>query len=591
LLEAVDEVSADALLDGLDEGLRAGMIEEAEGAATFRFSHHMTRQALYDQLSGLRKQQYHLRIGDALESVAGAGPEQIAYHLRQAGRLAPVEKSRRYSTLAGDRARRMAAWEAAADYYSHALELTPEEDEQERALLLRAIGEAESGKGEWEKAVESLNQAMALFEKLGDVETVGWIAYSLRRLYGARGQFTEASDVVKRGLDALGDADNEARSRLLAQAGFIQSAFGKAAEAERLLAESMETAERLDKPAAKGFAAFIRGMHCLNYTRLSEAADWLARGTDWSLAGNDPWSASQGSSFRRHILFALGDLREAERAMEQEERLARKAGNFLAVCETKWILAGVACLRGDLEQAETMTGELLELIEASQADSGIPGALINLAYIRFLRGDTDSYEDLLSRAMATYDRMSAAPIDDPWPVLLLLRAMTGSTDQARGMLHGLDRYLRFDDHWTMSLGEARITLGAALGALDECDAAAGLYAPLKEWTGGAGYVLTGASSIPALVSRALAMTACAAGQEDEATLQYETALRQARELVLPTELAETNYWYARHILKRSPANRKDALDLLSEARRTWQSVGMTHQLERADRLESSTGRS
>jgi hypothetical protein len=145
-------------------------------------------------------------------------------------------------------------------------------------------------------------------------------------------------------------------------------------------------------------------MHCLNYTRLSEAADWLKKGTQWSLAGDDLWSASQGSSFRRHILFILGDLPEAERAMDEEERLARKAGNFLAVCETKWISSGIACLRGDLERAEDMAVQLLELIEASHADSGIPGALINLAYIRFLRGDEEAYEELLSRAIATHDR-------------------------------------------------------------------------------------------------------------------------------------------------------------------------------------------
>ncbi|HSP54134.1 MAG TPA: BREX system ATP-binding domain-containing protein [Dehalococcoidia bacterium] len=589
LLEAVDEVPPEALLDGLEEGIRSGMIEETEGAvARFRFCHQITRQALYEQLSGLRRQRHHMRIGEALEQMGGAEPEEIAHHLRQAGNMVSRDKTQRYLVLAGDKARRMAAWEAAADYYEQALQLTAPNQKEERAGLLSKLGEAESGRGNWEKAVASLREAMELYEGLNEGETVGWIAYSLRRLYGARGQFTEASDVVARGLAALGDTDSEARSRLLAQAGFIRSAFGDAEEAERLLSQSIGTAERLNAPAAKGFAAFIMGMHCLNYTRLFEASDWLNRGTQWSLEGEDLWSASQGSSFRRHIMFILGDLAEAEQDMDNEERLARKAGNFLAICETKWISSSIACLRGDLELAERMACQLLELIEASRADSGIPGALINLAYIRFLSGDEGAYEELLARAIATYDKMSAAPIDDPRPVLFFLRAMAGRFDEARDMLPGLERYLHFEDHWTTSLGEARTTLGAGLGLLGKKEAATRLYEPLREWTGQTGYVLTGASSIPQLVSRALGMAAGAAGLPDEASTQFRTAIRQASEMNALTELAEANYWYARHILLDRPSgDRRYALDLLSEARRTWERLGMARQLDRAADLESA----
>ena len=427
---------------------------------------------------------------------------------------------------------------------------------------------------------------MAAFKELGDNEAVGWIGYSLRRLYGARGQFDEASEVVQRSLSALGDADSEIRSRLLAQAGFIRSAFGETAEAERLMTRSMEIAQRLNNPAAKGFAAYIRGMHCLSYCRLGEAADQLKDGTQWSLAGNDLWSASQGSSFRRHVLFALGRLSEAEETMDEEERLARKAGNFLAVCETKWISSGIACLRGDLQRAEDLGTQLLDLIHASQADSGIPGALINLAYIRFLQGDWQGFEDLLSQAISSHDRMPAAPIDDPRPVLLLLRALSGRADDARAMLPDVQRYFNFDDPWTTSLGEARTTLAAALAALEEKEAAAELYEPLKAWTQVSGYVLTGASSIPQMVTRVLGMVAAAGGSPDAAAQHFEAAVRQAGELGAVTELAETSYWYARSLLEPGPAqDRERARSLAAEAGQVWERAGMLRQAERARSLE------
>ncbi len=587
ILDAVCGMDAETLLDSMDESIRMGMIEQVEGAAVeFRFAHHVTRQTIYEGLPVLRRQRAHLQVGLAMESIGSAGPEVLAYHFTQAGRMAPPEKARQFLTMAGDKASRMAAWEDAAGYYQRALELIGDANEQESAELLRRLGAAETGKGEWEAAVSCLRRSMEIFERLNDSEAVGWIAYSLRRLYGARGQFAEASEVVDRALSILGASDSEVRCRLLAQAGFIRSAFGEADEAERLLSESLEAAERLGKPAAKGFAAFIRGMHYLNYSQLREAVRWLTEGMQWSLAGNDPWTASQGSSFRRHILFVLGDLAGAGDSIGEEERLARKAGNFLAMCETRWISSSIACLRGDLAGAEDSANQLLAMIESARADSGMPGALINLAYIRFLGGDCQSFEELLARAIGYYDRMSAAPIDDPRPVLLLLRALAGRGEEAQAMLPELQRYFQFEDHWTTSLGEARATLAAALAVMAMTNEASALFGPLKQWTESTGYVLTGASSVPQLMDRVLGMTASAAGDAEAAEHHFERAIQTAGEMGATVELAESRYWYARHLLARpGGSGRQPGRKQLAEARKTWVDAGMTAQAQRADGME------
>ena len=588
VMDALEEVEAELLLEALDEGVRMGMIEQIErSAADFRFTHHLIQQTLYEDMPAMRRQRAHLRIGEAMETTTLGEPEELAYHFMQARSMAPPDKGRRYLTVAGEKARTMAAWEVAADHFSQALSLLTESDPPERARLLWRLGEAQGGNGDWEASVASLREAMDLFEEIGDTESLGWIAYALRRLYGARGQFNEASEVVQRGLAALGDADSEVRSRLLAQAGFIRSAFGEVDEAERLLTQSMEIAERSGQPAAKGFAAFIMGMHRLSYCRLQEAAESLTQATEWSLAGKDPWSASQSSSFRRHILFALGRLAEAQDAMDEEERLARKAGNFLAVCETKWISSGIACLRGDLERAEQLGQELLQLIEGAHADSGIPGALINLAYVRFQLGDAEAFEGLLARALEVYERMSAAPIDDPRPVLLVLRALSGRTGDALQLMPNLDRYFRFDDPWTTSLAEARVTLAAGLVVLGDAERASQLYAPLKEWTASAGYVLTGASTIPQLVSRVLGMTAGAAGADGDAAAHFQQAIRQAGEMGLDAELAECHYWYGRHLLKAAPESPAPGLAQLDSAIEIWKMTGMLQHVPRAEALRAA----
>ena len=79
------------LLAALDEAVRSGMIEElpSRGLA-YRFTHELVRRALYDRLSGVRRAEMHLRVGEALERSAGRSGRvlaDLAHHFAAAAPL------------------------------------------------------------------------------------------------------------------------------------------------------------------------------------------------------------------------------------------------------------------------------------------------------------------------------------------------------------------------------------------------------------------------------------------------------------------------------------------------------------------------
>ena len=94
----------DQVLDGFEEALRAGMVEEAE-PDRLRLTHAIVGQALIAELSGPRRRRLHLRIVAALEVLRPRGIVALARHAVAALPAAEIEQAAaRYSVAAGEHA-------------------------------------------------------------------------------------------------------------------------------------------------------------------------------------------------------------------------------------------------------------------------------------------------------------------------------------------------------------------------------------------------------------------------------------------------------------------------------------------------------
>ncbi|HZO06222.1 MAG TPA: hypothetical protein VFB52_07525, partial [Solirubrobacterales bacterium] len=173
-LLAMEVADEEALIAALEEAVEAQLVVEAEGAAaTHGFTHALVREALYSELSGPRRQRMHARAAAALEATAGEPPiAALAVQYRLAGAAGDPEKAVAYSVRAGGEAAEVSAWEEAAAHWEGALAVMAAVAgrERERAELDLLLGDLLGVAGDVGGQIARLEDALALFEGLGDVE-------------------------------------------------------------------------------------------------------------------------------------------------------------------------------------------------------------------------------------------------------------------------------------------------------------------------------------------------------------------------------------------------------------------------------------
>ena len=149
-LDALSEdLTHDRLLDVIDEGLNARVIEEFPGeVGQYQFSHAVIQQTLGDELSLTRRVRVHSRVAVAFEELyrddLTAHAETLAYHFDQAQTIHGTEKVVTYSVMAGHAALESLGYDEALAHFSRANEARGDDPvDDELAEILFGLGRAE----------------------------------------------------------------------------------------------------------------------------------------------------------------------------------------------------------------------------------------------------------------------------------------------------------------------------------------------------------------------------------------------------------------------------------------------------------------
>jgi tetratricopeptide (TPR) repeat protein len=170
----------------------------------YRFDHILFQRYLYDDLSPGERRFLHRAIAQVLAKLYKAEPDEIATELAHHF-LAAGDQERAVSQLvrAGDRARRLVAFDEAARFYREALEHMSASDQADRAETLRKLGESHMVTGSHDKALIAFEESHALFEALGDRQGVGTILNLLGRVKWEQARWEEAIGLCQESLAIL----------------------------------------------------------------------------------------------------------------------------------------------------------------------------------------------------------------------------------------------------------------------------------------------------------------------------------------------------------------------------------------------------
>jgi tetratricopeptide (TPR) repeat protein len=570
-LTRIADLSADELLDTLDEAMLARVVLEVPGASgRLRFAHILIRDTLYDDLTTARRVRFHRLVVGALEGLYGDDPgphlAELAHHAIAASEF---EKALLCAQRAAERALELLAYEEAERLNRVALEaldLARPNDELTRCELLLALAEAQIRAGDTPAAKEGFAAAAAIARRLRLANHLARAAAG----YGGRIVWVRAGDderlvpLLEEALAALGNADVQMRVRLLARLAGALRDDPTRDRREALSSEAVELAR-----ASGDHAALAYALDAYAYATL--APDTVGR---WLLVADEMRRAAEHVGDKERVVashmlahmahFVLGDIRDSEAELERASRLAVELRQGAQLCQVRGDQAMVALAQGRLADGERLTAETFELGQQALPEAILAVSRCQRYTLQDFRGELAEVEPEIAELVVLFPARTVFRA-----VHAHVHARLGRHDEARHALAELKQRLPFDQEWLFGaslLAETAATVG-------DVDAARTLYPALSPWRDlNAADVAEGCRGA---VSRYLGLLAATLGRRDEAATHFEHALAMNKHMGFRPWLAHTQHDYARMLLARSTAlDREHGRKLLDQARATYRELGM-----------------
>jgi DNA-binding SARP family transcriptional activator/tetratricopeptide (TPR) repeat protein len=369
------------VLDGFEEALGAGMVEEAE-PDRFRLTHALVRQALIAELSGPRRRRLHLRIVAALEALRPSGTVALARHAVAA---LPAEEAQgaalRYAVMAGEHALAQRAPEDAERWFTQARRVAAAVEDSTGAWGLRAqcgLGEAQRDRGDQAYRATLLAAARAaLSADRVQLATRAAIANHRATTVSIIGtvdrERVAVLETIRERLEQL-PADGAVaadRARVLALLA-LELTFDAAQHERRLrlVDEAVALAAGCGDAVLQAWVSTTSRIPLTVPERIPQAAQLLSEAVVQADTAADPVLRCASRVSAHQALLGVGDIAAAARFASEAVALADREGVPFLQILARFNAVQYRAYAGDLEGARAMNQACLEFSqEAGETDT------------------------------------------------------------------------------------------------------------------------------------------------------------------------------------------------------------------------------
>ncbi|MDP6453695.1 MAG: protein kinase [SAR202 cluster bacterium] len=568
LTQLVDDMSEDRLLEVLEEGLSARVIEEMPNAVgRYEFTHALIQQTLMAELSTTRRVRLHARIIGVFEELYGDSVDThavtLAYHAAEAEAMIGPDKLLQYSIMAGERDLDAHAFEDALAHFQRALAARENQTmDDQLASILFGIGRAMAptmpvpeGQPVW----DAMSPAFEYYVEQGDFQKAVSVAIHpipvLGGISGAADLFVRAIELVPR--DSL-----QAGYLLSRRAISVVVEYGDFEASENCAMEAISIARQHNdvvlQARSLAYLSMTFGYQCRN----QEAIDAGLEAIELAIAIGDLQAEQRARNAVAGSYVNIGEPIKAKSHAESGLRAAEKLRDRTFQGGNSFQAGRSAAYRGDWATADKLIEAHLEIAPTSFRILGLKATL------SLLKDDSNAtkrqLEEMLKLPMGDLAVAGCAPR------IAYETGIEEYTDLA-------DTALEFVASSAALLWNITSKRNAVILSVLKKDAAASqegysLLTPLK------GSALDyGEFNVDHL----LGLLARTMGDLDDAETQFEDALTFCRKAGYLPELAWSLHDYADMLLERDdPGDSKKAASMLDEALQISTDLGMRPLMER-----------
>ncbi len=278
----------------------------------------------------------------------------------------------------------------------------------ERALLLRQLGDARWRSGAQQTARRAFLEAFEIARDVGDAETMAASAIGLAgRTDATLGPEEESARRLETALEALGPEPTRERAEALARFTSALYFSDDAAARERASREAVACAEAVGDPATVAYALTARHFALYRPGTLEERLRVARRTLEEALRGEDPNTTALA---RFHLVLnglESGDFALADEHLAAYGALAERLRQPFLLWQQRAFAATRVLVEGRLAEAEQLAGEALALGHRAGSDNAPALFAAQLYAIRREQARLGELEPTLAGLCREFPRMPA----------------------------------------------------------------------------------------------------------------------------------------------------------------------------------------